>query len=89
MGGNSIHMDRMFISKYLPKFHSHFHYRNVDVSSIKEVVKRWYPEEYYAAPKKRFEHRTLADIEDSIEELKYYRSAVFKSPVEKDGNSDS
>src|SRR4051812_30776901 len=81
MAGNSIYMDRIFIAKQFPQFHSHFHYRNVDVSTIKELVRRWFPEEYSAAPKKKFSHRVLDDIADSIAELKYYRESVFKRPT--------
>jgi len=77
MAGNSIYMDRLFISKQFPKFHSHFHYRNVDVSSVKELVRRWYPGQYAQLPKKKWSHRVLDDIKDSIQELKYYRSSVF------------
>lgn len=80
MAGNSIYMDRIFIAKQFPNFHSHFHYRNVDVSSLKELVRRWYPES--DAPKKKFSHRVLDDITDSIAELKYYRNTVFRDPTD-------
>jgi len=78
MAGNSIFMDRIFIMNHMPEFHKHFHYRNVDVSSIKELVRRWYPKAYGESPTKKFLHRCLNDIEDSIAELQYYRSAVFR-----------
>ena len=77
LAGNTIGTDRMFISKYMPALDSHLHYRNIDVSTIKELSKRWYPRVYFQAPKKDGGHRALADILESIEELKYYRSGVF------------
>lgn len=79
MGGNSIGQDRGFIRRQLPNFHSHFHYRDIDVSSIKELVRRWMPEAYAAAPRKKRSHRVLDDILESIDELKYYRATVFAS----------
>jgi len=84
MAGNSIYMDRLFISKQFPKFHSHFHYRNVDVSTFKELVRRWYPSEYSQAPKKKFAHRVLDDIKDSIAELEYYKYNVMKQKTDAD-----
>ncbi|ODM94580.1 Oligoribonuclease, mitochondrial [Orchesella cincta] len=80
IAGNSIGIDRIFIAKQLPKVYAHLHYRSIDVSSIKELARRWYPAVMDAAPKKRWSHRVLDDIEDSIAELKYYRSAVFVEP---------
>ncbi len=77
LAGNTIGTDRMFISKYMPTLDDHLHYRNIDVSTIKELSKRWYPRVYFQAPKKDGGHRALADILESIEELKYYRQAVF------------
>jgi len=77
LAGNTIGTDRMFISKYMPNLDAHLHYRNIDVSTIKELSKRWYPRVYFQAPKKDGGHRALADILESIEELKYYRSGVF------------
>jgi oligoribonuclease len=77
LAGNTIGTDRMFISKYMPNLDAHLHYRNIDVSTIKELSKRWYPRVYFQAPKKDGGHRALADILESIEELKYYRSTVF------------
>jgi len=77
LAGNTIGTDRMFISKYMPALDEHLHYRNIDVSTIKELSKRWYPRAYFQAPKKDGGHRALADILESIEELKYYRKSVF------------
>ncbi len=77
LAGNSIGTDRGFIARDLPDLDGHLHYRMVDVSSIKELVKRWYPRVYYAAPAKAGGHRALADIIESIAELRYYRDAVF------------
>jgi oligoribonuclease len=77
LAGNTIGTDRMFISRYMPDLDNHLHYRNIDVSTIKELSKRWYPRAYFQAPKKDGGHRALADILESIEELKYYRSTVF------------
>jgi oligoribonuclease len=75
--GNSIATDRSFIARYLPKLDDHLHYRMVDVSSIKELTRRWYPRVYFNSPPKLGGHRALADIVDSINELRYYRSTVF------------
>jgi oligoribonuclease len=77
LAGNTIGTDRAFISRYMPALDDHLHYRNIDVSTIKELSKRWYPRTYFQAPKKDGGHRALADILESIEELKYYRSTVF------------
>jgi oligoribonuclease len=77
LAGNTIGTDRMFISRYMPALDDHLHYRNIDVSTIKELSKRWYPRVYFQAPKKDGGHRALADILESIEELKYYRQSVF------------
>ena len=77
LAGNTIGTDRMFIAKYMPQIDQHLHYRNVDVSSIKELARRWYPRAYFQAPEKDGGHRALADILESIRELEYYRRAVF------------
>jgi len=77
MAGNSIATDRTFIARDMPLLDEHVHYRMVDVSSIKELARRWYPRAYFAAPEKHGGHRALADIQDSIRELQYYRRAVF------------
>jgi len=78
LAGNTVSMDRRFLEKYMPRLASHLHYRTVDVSTIKELTKRWYPDKYEHVPKKDGGHRALGDIQDSIEELKYYRRTVFK-----------
>ncbi|MDA8322347.1 MAG: oligoribonuclease [Actinomycetota bacterium] len=75
--GNSIATDRGFIARDLPELDSYLHYRMVDVSSIKELAKRWYPRVYFASPAKVGGHRALADIRESIAELRYYREALF------------
>jgi oligoribonuclease len=75
--GNSIATDRGFLTRDMPALDNRLHYRMVDVSSVKELVRRWYPRVAYAAPSKRGGHRALADIRESIEELRYYRRAVF------------
>ena len=77
LAGSSIYVDRMFLAKYMPRLDSHLHYRLVDVSSVKELTRRWYPRVYFNAPKKVGGHRALADVFDSIRELRYYRSTVF------------
>jgi oligoribonuclease len=75
--GNSIATDRAFIARDMPTLDDWLHYRMVDVSSIKELARRWYPRAYFAAPEKRGGHRALADIKESVQELRYYREAVF------------
>ena len=87
LAGNSIGTDRGFISKFMPRLDSHLHYRNVDVSSIKELARRWYPRAYYNSPAKSGNHRALADIQESIEELRYYRAAVFVPPPGPDSDT--
>ncbi len=82
MAGNSIGGDRDYIRRLLPQFHSHFHYRNIDVSSIKEIARRWFPDAFRGAPRKKLAHRVLDDIKDSIQELQFYRSTVFASPTD-------
>ena len=77
LAGNTVHMDRQFLARDLPEVEAWLHYRNVDVSSIKELVRRWYPRVYFAAPSKSGNHRALGDILDSIDELRYYRRTVF------------
>jgi oligoribonuclease len=77
LAGNTVATDRAFISRDMPDLDAFLHYRIVDVSSIKELSRRWYPRTYFAAPAKRGNHRALADILESIEELRYYRAAVF------------
>ncbi|TLP56369.1 oligoribonuclease [Microbispora triticiradicis] len=75
--GNSIATDRAFIARDMPLVDGHLHYRMIDVSSIKELARRWYPRVYFASPEKQGGHRALADITESIRELRYYRAAVF------------
>jgi oligoribonuclease len=77
LAGSSVYVDRAFLSRYMPTLDAYLHYRIVDVSSVKELTRRWYPRVYFAAPAKEGNHRALADIADSIKELSYYRSAVF------------
>ena len=77
LAGNSVSTDRGFLARDMEKLEQHMHYRIVDVSSIKELVRRWYPRVYYNSPTKSGNHRALADIRESIEELKYYRAAIF------------
>ncbi|QWC85918.1 oligoribonuclease [Nocardioidaceae bacterium] len=77
LAGNSIGTDRAFLARDMPRLESSLHYRNVDVSSVKELARRWYPRAYYASPEKTGNHRALADIQESIEELRYYREAIF------------
>jgi oligoribonuclease len=76
--GNSIATDRRFLARYLPDLDAFFHYRSVDVSTVKELCRRWYPEAYAAAPVKASHHRALDDIRESVAELAYYRAAVFQ-----------
>jgi oligoribonuclease len=75
--GNSIATDRGFVARYMPRFDQHLHYRMIDVSSIKELCRRWYPRSYFGQPQKGLAHRALADIQESIRELEYYRQTVF------------
>jgi oligoribonuclease len=75
--GNSIATDRAFIARDMPELDRFLHYRMIDVSSIKELCRRWYPRVYFAQPAKGLAHRALADIKESIRELRYYRSTVF------------
>jgi len=77
LAGNSIATDRGFIARDMPELDAHLHYRMVDVSSIKELCRRWYPRIYYAQPGKGLAHRALADIRESIRELAYYRHTAF------------
>src|SRR3954464_12492554 len=77
LAGNTVATDRSFLARDMPDLESFLHYRIVDVSSIKELSRRWFPRAYFNAPAKNGNHRALADIQESIEELRYYRSAVF------------
>ena len=80
LGGNTVATDRAFLARDMPALEAHLHYRIIDVSSIKELSRRWYPRAYFAAPEKSGGHRALADIRESIAELRYYRRAVFVDP---------
>ena len=77
LGGNSVGTDRTFLVRDMPELVAHLHYRVIDVSTIKELARRWYPRAYFQAPPKTGNHRALGDIRDSIDELRYYRRAVF------------
>ncbi|KAL0879971.1 hypothetical protein ABMA27_002484 [Loxostege sticticalis] len=88
LGGNSVYMDRLFLRKYMPNLDSYLHYRIIDVSTIKELARRWFQKEYSSIPKKKFQHRSVDDILESIEELKYYRNNIFKVE-DKDVNNES
>jgi oligoribonuclease len=76
--GNSIGTDRRFLAAYMPEIEDYLHYRSIDVSTIKELAKRWYPDALAAAPRKLGAHRALDDIKESVEELRYWRSAIFR-----------
>jgi len=78
--GNSIATDRSFLARQMPRFDQYLHYRMIDVSSIKELCRRWYPRSYFGQPQKGLAHRALADILESIRELEYYRRTVFVHP---------
>jgi oligoribonuclease len=80
LAGSSVYVDRGFIARDLPSFDQHLHYRLIDVSSIKELTKRWYPKVYFASPEKTGNHRALADIKESIAELRYFREAIMVAP---------
>jgi oligoribonuclease len=75
--GNSIATDRAFLARDMPELDAFLHYRMIDVSSVKELARRWYPRAYFASPEKRGGHRALADISESIRELRYYREVIF------------
>lgn len=76
LAGNTIGTDRMFINRYMPKLDAHLHYRNIDVSTLKELSRHWYPRVYFNSPEKHGGHRATADILESIRELRYYREAM-------------
>lgn len=80
LAGNTVSTDRAFLARDMPDLEAFLHYRIVDVSSIKELSRRWFSRAYFAAPAKNGNHRALADIQESIEELRYYREAVFVEP---------
>ncbi|SCK19797.1 oligoribonuclease [Streptomyces sp. WMMB 322] len=85
--GNSVATDRGFLARDMADLEAHLHYRIVDVSSIKELARRWYPRAYFNSPPKNGNHRALADIRESIAELRYYREAVFVPPPGPDADS--
>lgn len=87
LAGNTVATDRAFLSRDMPRLESFLHYRIVDVSSIKELARRWYPRTYFQAPAKVGNHRALADIQESIEELRYYREAIFVPPPGPDSST--
>jgi len=80
LAGNSIATDRAYLARDMPELDGHLHYRMVDVSSVKELARRWYPRVFYAKPEKGLAHRALADIMESIRELEYYRRTLFVPP---------
>ena len=80
LGGNTVSTDRGFLERDMPQLAGHLHYRTIDVSSIKELSRRWFPRAYYNAPTKGGNHRALADIQESIRELRYYRRTAFVAP---------
>jgi oligoribonuclease len=86
--GNSIGVDRRFLDQYLPLVDQYLHYRSIDVSSFKELCRRWYPDVYKGRPDKAESHRALDDIRESIEEMRYYRSAMLREPMAADPVSD-
>ena len=77
LAGNSVGTDKVFLERDMPELIEYLHYRIIDVSSIKELARRWYPRAYFASPRKQGGHRALADIAESIDELRYYRAALF------------
>lgn len=87
LAGNTVGTDRTFLARDMPELEGFLHYRNVDVSSIKELAKRWYPKAFNHTPLKQGGHRALADIQESIEELRYYRDALFVAPPGPDAAS--
>jgi oligoribonuclease len=87
LGGNTVGTDRNFLARDMAELEAHLHYRIIDVSSIKELSRRWYPRAYFGSPKKSGGHRALADIRESIAELRYYREAVFVAPPGPDSDT--
>jgi oligoribonuclease len=86
MCGNSIGVDRRFLDRYLPDLDRYLHYRSIDVSSLKELCRRWYPEAYKKRPSKTEAHRALDDIKESVAELRYYRDTIMRPPAPADGS---
>ena len=87
LAGSSVYVDRGFLARDMPELDAHLHYRLVDVSSVKEIARRWYPRAYFNSPEKKGNHRALGDIRESIAELRYYRDAVFVPPPGPDTES--
>jgi oligoribonuclease len=85
--GNSIGTDRRFLAAWLPQIESHLHYRSIDVSSVKELCRRWYPEVLDAAPRKARGHRALDDVRESVQELAYYRDTIFRPRPDPNGTA--
>jgi oligoribonuclease len=87
LAGNSVGTDKMFLDRDMPELMAHLHYRIIDVSSVKELARRWYPRVYFASPAKAGGHRALADIQESINELRYYRAVLFPAPPGPDSST--
>jgi len=87
LAGNSVGTDRAFLERDMPELTSYLHYRIIDVSSIKELARRWYPRAYYNSPAKNGGHRALADIQESIDELRYYRAVLLPNPPGPDSST--
>lgn len=87
LAGNSVATDRAFLARDMPELDAYLHYRIIDVSSVKELARRWYPRAYFAAPIKAGGHRALADIQESITELRYYREMIFVPPPGPDSDT--
>ncbi len=87
--GNSIGMDRRFLAEYLPEIEGLLHYRSIDVSTIKELARRWFPEALQSAPRKEVSHRALDDIKESIKELEHYRATVFTASANGSSSPDA
>ena len=86
--GNSIGMDRRFLARYIPDLEGYLHYRDIDVSSLKELCRRWYPAEFHKRPDKSETHRALDDVRESIDELRYYRDTILRPPTGATRGSD-
>jgi oligoribonuclease len=87
LAGSSVHTDRTFLARDMPTFEGHVHYRNVDVSTLKELARRWFPRVYFNSPEKTGNHRALGDIKDSIDELRYYRATLLVRPPGPDSDA--
>lgn len=87
LAGSSVHTDRTFLARDMPTFEGHVHYRNVDVSTLKELARRWFPRVYFNSPPKTGNHRALGDIKDSVDELRYYRATLLVQPPGPDSDA--